>query len=377
MCWTYPGRRPRAGDCRVLNEAGVGGRMEREGPVHEGIEIGFEGGASIDLKSLMGKAVTLYGQTEMTRDLMDARAKHWRAVDLRSREWRCRTFQATDPRVTYRHDGKNDEIKCGFIAGCDGFHGVCRGPRHQARSGIRARLSVRLVRGPGRHAAGLERTHLYPPRPWFCTRPMRSPTRSRYYLQCSLAEDVDDWSDERFWEEFRRRIDDEADRVSVTVRHWRKASRRCAASWRSRCDSAACFSRAMPRISFRPPAPRTQSRGQRRALPYRRCATTTRRIPGGLDHYSGRALARIWKAERFSWWMTMLLHTFPNSAFEAKMQGRTRIYFKCAPPQSAGGELRGPAIKRQGAFCWSMIFSNLPTPAGDRRTAQGSQPDSC
>ena len=308
----------------LLNEAGVGARMQREGLVHDGTQICVEGVRHrIDFKALTGKAVTLYGQTEITRDLMDARAKIGAPSIYEAYDVALHDFSGEHPRVTYRHDGKNGEITCGFIAGCDGFHGVSRKtvPPGAIRNFERVYpfgwLGLLSDTPPVSNELIYIRHDL-----GFALCSMRSPTRSRYYLQCSLAEDVDAWPDERFWEELRLRLDDEAQRALVTGPSLEKSI----APLRSFVAEPMRFGRLFLAGDASHIVPPTGAKGLNLAasdvyyltqalVDFYKAKSTV-----GLDHYSGRALARIWKAERFSWWMTMLLHTFPNSAFEAKMQ---------------------------------------------------------
>ena len=308
----------------LLNEAGVGARMQREGLVHDGTQICVEGVRHrIDFKALTGKAVTVYGQTEITRDLMDARAKIGAPSIYEAYDVALHDFSGEHPRVTYRHDGKNGEITCDFIAGCDGFHGVSRKtvPPGAIRNFERVYpfgwLGLLSDTPPVSNELIYIRHDL-----GFALCSMRSPTRSRYYLQCSLAEDVDAWPDERFWEELRLRLDDEAQRALVTGPSLEKSI----APLRSFVAEPMRFGRLFLAGDASHIVPPTGAKGLNLAasdvyyltqalVDFYKAKSTV-----GLDHYSGRALARIWKAERFSWWMTMLLHTFPNSAFEAKMQ---------------------------------------------------------
>jgi p-hydroxybenzoate 3-monooxygenase len=312
------------GTVDLLNEAGVGARMQREGLVHDGTQICVEGVRHrIDFNALTGKAVTVYGQTEITRDLMEARATAGAPSIYEAHDVSLHDFSGNRPRVTYRHDGKNGEITCDFIAGCDGFHGVSR--RTVPPGAIKTFERVYPFGWLGllsdtppvsdeliyiRHELG------------FALCSMRSPIRSRYYLQCSLAEDVDAWPDERFWEELRLRLDDEARRALVTGPSLEKSI----APLRSFVAEPMRFGQLLLAGDASHIVPPTGAKGLNLAASdvyylsqalvefYRQKSTA------GLDHYSARALARVWKAERFSWWMTTLLHTFPDSAFEGKMQ---------------------------------------------------------
>jgi p-hydroxybenzoate 3-monooxygenase len=312
------------GTVDLLNEAGVGARMQREGLVHDGTQICVEGVRHrIDFKALTGKAVTVYGQTEITRDLMEARATAGAPSIYEAHDVSLHDFSGNRPRVAYRHDGRNGEITCDFIAGCDGFHGVSR--KTVPPGAIKTFERVYPFGWLGllsdtppvsdeliyiRHELG------------FALCSMRSPTRSRYYLQCSLAEDVDAWPDERFWEELRRRLDDEARRALVTGPSLEKSI----APLRSFVAEPMRFGQLLLAGDASHIVPPTGAKGLNLAasdvyyLSQALVEFFRQKSTAGLDHYSARALARVWKAERFSWWMTTLLHTFPDSAFEAKMQ---------------------------------------------------------
>ena len=312
------------GAADLLDEAGVGARLHREGLVHDGTQICVEGVRHrIDFKALTGKAVTVYGQTEITRDLMEARAEVDAPSIYEAYDVGLHDFSGIHPRVTYRHDGKNGEITCDFIAGCDGFHGVSRKtvPPGAIKNFERVYpfgwlgllsdtppVSDELIYI--RHQLG------------FALCSMRSPTRSRYYLQCSLAEDVDAWPDERFWEELRLRLDDEARSALVTGPSLEKSI----APLRSFVAEPMRFGRLFLAGDASHIVPPTGAKGLNLAasdvyyLSQALVEFYRDKSAAGLDHYSARALARVWKAERFSWWMTTLLHTFPDSAFEGKMQ---------------------------------------------------------
>ncbi|MBV9237197.1 MAG: 4-hydroxybenzoate 3-monooxygenase [Xanthobacteraceae bacterium] len=308
----------------LLTEAGVGERMHAEGLVHDGTQICVDGVRHrIDFKALTGKSVTVYGQTEITRDLMDARCalglpSIYEAYDVAPHD-----FSGQHPRVTYRHDGKEGAIDCDFIAGCDGFHGVCRKsvPPGSIKNYERVYpfgwlgllsdtppVSEELIYI--RHQLG------------FALCSMRSTTRSRYYLQCSLAEDIDAWPDERFWEELKLRLDDEARAALVTGPSLEKSI----APLRSFVAEPLRFGRLFLAGDAGHIVPPTGAKGLNLAasdvyyLWQALIEFYKQKSSAGLDHYSARALARIWKAERFSWWMTTLLHTFPDQAFEGKMQ---------------------------------------------------------
>jgi p-hydroxybenzoate 3-monooxygenase len=308
----------------LLDEAGVGARMHRDGLVHDGTQLCVEGVRHrVDFKALTGKTVTVYGQTEITKDLMDGRAAAGAPTVYAAYDVALHDMFGGKPRVTYRADGKFQELECDFIAGCDGFHGISRKsvPPGAIRSYERVYpfgwlgllsdtppVSDELIYV--RHDLG------------FALCSMRSPTRSRYYIQCSLAEDIDDWPDERFWDELKLRLDAEARDRLVTGPSVEKSI----APLRSFVAEPMRFGRLLLAGDAAHIVPPTGAKGLNLAasdVRYLSQAFIEHYQEGsaaGLDHYSSRALARVWKAERFSWWMTMLLHTFPDSGFDQKMQ---------------------------------------------------------
>ena len=206
------------GTIDLLDRAGVGARLHAQGLVHGGLELGFDGMRHrIDLHGATGKNVTIYGQTEITKDLMDARAAAGAKTVYEAEDVSVHDFDGKQPSVRYRKDGVEHEIACDFIAGCDGFHGVCRQSVPQAALQTYERVypfgwlgilsdtppvSEELIYA--NHARGFA----------LCT--MRSRTRSRYYLQCALDENIEAWPDARFWDELRLRLDQETAARLVT-----------------------------------------------------------------------------------------------------------------------------------------------------------------
>ncbi|MGZ5234584.1 MAG: 4-hydroxybenzoate 3-monooxygenase [Burkholderiales bacterium] len=308
----------------LLDEAGVGARMHRDGLEHGGTQICVEGVRHrVDFKELTGKTVMVYGQTEITKDLMDGRAAAGAPMVYAAYDVALHDIFGNRPRVTYRADGKSHEIECDFIAGCDGFHGISR--KSVPPGAIKTYERVYPFGWLGllsdtppvseeliyvRHELG------------FALCSMRSPTRSRYYIQCSLAEDVDASPDERFWDELKLRLDVEARERIVTGPSIEKSI----APLRSFVAEPMRFGRLLLAGDASHIVPPTGAKGLNLAASDVRYLSQAlvehyeEKSAAGLDHYSSRALARVWKAERFSWWMTMLLHTFPDSGFDQKMQ---------------------------------------------------------
>ena len=312
--------------CDLLDEAGVGARMHADGMVHHGIELCFGGARHrIDLTGLTGgKHVTVYGQTEVTRDLMDARAAAGLATVYHARDVALHDFDGNTPRLTYSHGGEVHEIRCDFIAGCDGYHGVSRASVPPAALSIFEKvypfgwLGVLADTPPVAHEliySNHERG--------FALCSMRSATRTRYYVQCALHDKVEQWSDAAFWDELRRRLDPQAAEALVTGPSIEKSI----APLRSFVAEPMRFGSLFLAGDAAHIVPPTGAKGLNLAASDVRFLSRaliehyTERSRAGIDHYSERCLRRIWKAERFSWWFTGLMHRFPETgAIGQKLQ---------------------------------------------------------
>ena len=302
----------------------VGARLHREGLVHDGTQICVDGiRHRIDFKALTGKSVTVYGQTEVTKDLMDGREAAGLKTIYQAYDVTPYDFSVNSPFVMLRFDGKEQRIDCDFIAGCDGFHGVSRKsvPAGAIKSFERVYPFGWLGLLSNTPPVSDELIYIRHER-GFSLCSMRSPTRSRYYLQCSLAEQIDDWTDERFWEELKLRLDDEGREKLVTGPSIEKSI----APLRSFVAEPMRFGRLFLAGDAAHIVPPTGAKGLNLAASDVRYLSQgliehyKEKSNAGLDQYSSRALARVWKAERFSWWMTTLLHSFPDQPFEEKMQ---------------------------------------------------------
>ncbi|MEK9803436.1 MAG: 4-hydroxybenzoate 3-monooxygenase [Curvibacter sp.] len=310
----------------LLDEAGVGARMHQEGLVHGGFDMLFKGQRHrIDMNRLTGgKNVMVYGQTEVTRDLMDARQAAGLTTIYEAANVQVHDFDTQKPRVTWEKDGQTHELQCDFIAGCDGFHGVCRAsaPRNAIREYEKVYnfgwLGLLSDTPPVHHEliyANSERG--------FALCSQRSHTRSRYYLQVPLTDKVEQWSDQAFWDELKRRLDPEAREQLVTGPSIEKSI----APLRSFVTEPLRFGRMFLAGDAGHIVPPTGAKGLNLA------ATDVKYLLNGLveyyqdkseagiDRYSELALKRIWRAERFSWWFTTLMHRFPeNGEIGQKLQ---------------------------------------------------------
>jgi p-hydroxybenzoate 3-monooxygenase len=312
------------GTVDLLDAVGVGARLHAEGLPHDGFDLCFGGERHrIDLHGLTGKRVTVYGQTEVTRDLMAHRAGVGRTTVYGADGVAIHGFDGDSPSVTWSQGSTAHTLEADFIAGCDGFHGVCRAsvPAPAITTyertypfgwmGLLADVPPvhhELIYGNTAHG--------------FILASMRSMTRSRYYVQCPLDDEVADWPDERFWAEFRRRLPaDDAARL-VTGPSIEKTI----APLRSFVAEPMRFGTLLLAGDAAHIVPPTGAKGLNLAASD--VAMLAQAMvghyagdPQAIDRYSPRALARVWKAERFSWWMTSLLHRFDDTgAFGAKMQ---------------------------------------------------------
>ena len=310
----------------LMDEAGVGERMHKEGLVHGGLELLYAGKRHrIDMKKLTGgKNVMVYGQTELTRDLMDARQAVGLPTVYEARNVTVHDFDTRKPRVKYEKDGKAYEIDCDFIAGCDGFHGVCRASA--PRSAITEYEKVYPFGWLGvlsdTPPVSKELIYINSPR-GFSLCSQRSLTRSRYYLQVPLTDKVEEWTDDAFWQELRLRLDGEGRERLVTGPSLEKSI----APLRSFITEPMRFGRMLLAGDAGHIVPPTGAKGLNLAATDVKYLSSAfieyykDKTEAGIDSYSARCLRRIWKAERFSWWFTTLMHRFPeDSAIVAKFQ---------------------------------------------------------
>jgi p-hydroxybenzoate 3-monooxygenase len=317
----------------LLREAGVGARMDSEGLVHDGFELAFDGRCErIDLKDLTGgKTVMIYGQTEVTRDLMQARAHCGAKTFYSASNVQPHELQGEQPYVTFEHNGERLRLDCDYIAGCDGFHGV-------ARQSIPAGVLKEFERvypfgwlGILADTPPVAEELIYASHErGFALCSMRSPTRTRYYVQVGAEERVEDWSDERFWNELKSRLPAEVAERLVTGPSIEKSI----APLRSFVVEPMQHGRLFLLGDAAHIVPPTGAKGLNLAASdvntlYRILLKVYREGRSELlEQYSKICLRRIWKAERFSWWMTSLLHRFPDTdAFSRRMQQTELDYF--------------------------------------------------
>jgi p-hydroxybenzoate 3-monooxygenase len=301
----------------LLDEAGVGERMHREGLVHDGFEMLWEGRRHrIDMKQLTGgKKVMVYGQTELTRDLMEARQSAQLPTVYDAADVALHDFDGARPHVSFVHQGVQHRLDCDFIAGCDGFHGVSRAsiPRNVIREYEKVYPFGWLGLLSDTPPVSDELIYVNSPR-GFALCSQRSRTRSRYYLQVPLTERIENWSDDAFWQELRLRLDDEGRERLITGPSLEKSI----APLRSFVSEPLRFGSLFLAGDAGHIVPPTGAKGLNLA------ATDVKYLSNafiefygqgsrtGIDTYSERCLRRIWKAERFSWWFTSLMHSFPE-----------------------------------------------------------------
>ena len=328
------------GTIDVLDRAGVAARLHAEGLVHAGLEICFSGVRHrIDLHGPTGKNVTIYGQTEITRDLMEARAAADATTVYEAEDVSVHGFDGEQPKVRYRKDGVAHEIDCDFIAGCDGFHGVCRQSVPQAAIKTFERVYPFGWLGVLSDTPPVSEELIYVNHErGFALCTMRSRSRSRYYVQCALDEKIEAWSDERFWDELRARLDSATAERLITGPSIEKSI----APLRSFVAEPMRFGRLFLAGDAAHIVPPTGAKGLNLAasdIHYLSSALIDYYASGRaveLDAYSEKCLRRIWQAERFSWWMTSILHRFPeNGAFGEKIQRAELEYLVDSPTARA------------------------------------------
>jgi p-hydroxybenzoate 3-monooxygenase len=314
------------GTVDLLDRLGLGARLHAEGLVHGGVELSFGGRRHrIDLNKLTaGKNVTVYGQTEITRDLMDAHRAMGSRIVYGAEQVSLHDFGGARPSVRWVHAGTAQHAECDFIAGCDGFHGVCRASVPAAAIQTFERVYPFVWLGVLSDTPPVSNEVMYTNHErGFALCSMRSMTRSRHYVQCSLDDSVEQWSDARFWDELRRRLDPQAAAALVTGPSLEKSI----APLRSFVAEPMRFGRLFLAGDAAHIVPPTGAKGLNLAasdvalLSEALIEHYRDHSDAGIDAYSQRCLRRVWRAVRFSWWLTSLLHKFPDTgAFGQRIQ---------------------------------------------------------
>jgi p-hydroxybenzoate 3-monooxygenase len=304
------------GTVDLLSEIGVGARMKREGLVHHGIELRFHGrGHRIDFKDLTGgKAITIYSQHEVLKDLNHARLASGGKVFFEVDDVSVHDFNGPGPKIRYRKNGESYELVCDFIAGCDGFHGVCRTSIPQGvltqydRTYPFGWLGI-LAEAP---PSSDELIYAYHDR-GFALLSMRTPQISRLYLQCAPEEDIQTWPDERIWQELHTRL---------AAENWRLTEgpiiQKGITGMRSFVVEPMHYGRLFLAGDSAHIVPPTGAKGLNLAIADVRVLADafgefySHGCHDLLDRYSAICLRRVWKVQRFSWWMTSMLHRFPD-----------------------------------------------------------------
>jgi p-hydroxybenzoate 3-monooxygenase len=329
------------GFAKLMREAQCGERMDREGEIHDGFFIADNGKMSrVDLhKHSGGSSVVVYGQTELTRDLYEARDRMNGVVIHNAEDVQPHDLKSNQPYVTYRSGDEVVRIDCDYVIGADGFHGVSRKsiPRDVLKEyekvypfgwlGVLSRtkpVSPELIYA--KHERG------------FALCSLRSQVLSRYYIQVPLTDTVEDWSDDKFWEELKRRLPADVAERLVTGPSIEKSI----APLRSFVAEPMRYGNLFLAGDAAHIVPPTGARGLNSAasdIYYLYHALVAHYKDGddaGLDNYSAKALARVWKAQRFSWWMTTMLHTFPDSLPYDQKLSETELAYLFASERAQG-----------------------------------------
>ncbi|MGE0503077.1 MAG: 4-hydroxybenzoate 3-monooxygenase [Rhizobiaceae bacterium] len=306
------------GTCGLLEQARAGERMRSEGLPHDGFDIAFDGRRHrIDLHGLTGgRRVMVYGQTELTHDLMERRMATGGISVYDAADVTPHDFDTGRPYLTYRKDGAEHRLDCDFIIGCDGYHGVCRKSVPADAIALFERVYPFGWLGIIADVRPVSPELIYANHPrGFALCSMRSMRRSRYYVQCSLDDRVEEWPDERFWDELRARLPQDTAAAVTTGPSVEKSI----APLRSFVAEPMRFGQLFLAGDAAHIVPPTGAKGLNLAasdVHYLFEGLRDHyldRSDAALDAYSTRALSRVWKAERFSWWMTSTMHKFPEA----------------------------------------------------------------
>lgn len=317
------------GTVDTLNEAGLGERMRRQGMVHRGIELSFNGARHrLDMHELTGgRAITVYGQQEVVKDLIRERLNSAAPLFFEVEDTSIDDLDSDKPKIRFRKDGESHEIICDFVAGCDGFHGICR-PTVMAISAAGLQVFDRVY--PFGWLGILAESKPPSEELIYCNHPrgfalfsMRSPEITRLYIQCEPDEDIANWPDDRIWQELELRLgaDDSIRLAEGTI------LQKGVTPMRSFVTEPMQYGKLFLAGDSAHIVPPTGAKGMNLAVADVRIlsrALASFYKTGQTDllaQYSGICLRRIWRAEHFSWWMTSLLHRFPeHSPFQQRMQ---------------------------------------------------------
>jgi p-hydroxybenzoate 3-monooxygenase len=309
----------------LLNETGLGERMRREGLVHHGINLRFEGRTHhIDFAELTGRGITIYAQGEVIKDLVDARLAFGASLFFEAENVSPRDFDSARPRILFQKHGEQEELVCDFIAGCDGFHGVCRPSIPASALTVYQRdypfgwLGI-LAEAP---PSSEELIYAYHQR-GFALLSMRSPQLSRLYIQCTPDEDIRLWPDEKIWRELQARL--------ASMEGWKLIEgpvlQKNVAKMHSFVVEPMQYGRLFLAGDAAHIVPPTGAKGLNLAVADVRVLARAiiEFYRSGrkdlLDKYSETCLSRVWKVQRFSWWMTAMLHRFADdNAFDQRRQ---------------------------------------------------------
>jgi p-hydroxybenzoate 3-monooxygenase len=327
------------GSAEVLRDAGVGERMDREGLVHGGIYLCFEGARHhIPMSELTGgRSVMIYGQTEVVKDLITARLSYDAPLRFECSDVSVHGLDGAQPTVRYQHDGGERELRCEIIAGCDGFHGICRPSIPPGVMNVWEReypfgwLGILAEVAPSTD----ELIYAYHER-GFALHSMRSPQISRLYVQVAPDEDVANWSDRRVWDELQTRLG--SDGFELTEGPVLEKS---ITPMRSFVAAPMRYGNLFLAGDAAHIVPPTGAKGLNLAFAdvivlaqalHEHFSTGS---PAGLDQYSDRCLARVWRAQHFSWWMTTMLHIDPGDDSYARQLQRSQLQYVCGSKAAA------------------------------------------
>jgi len=326
------------GTTELLELVGCGERMHAEGMIHLGFDLAFDGQRHrIDLQEMSGgKTVMVYGQTEVTKDLMSRRSETSGITIYEAQNVQLHDFDTDQPWVSYQKDGVEHRVDCDFIAGCDGFHGISRASVPDQAIEIYEKVYPFGWLGILADVPPVSHELIYANHPrGFALCSMRSMTRSRYYVQCTLEDKVEEWSDDRFWDELRLRLPPDAAEQVTTGPSIEKSI----APLRSFVSEPLRFGSMFICGDAAHIVPPTGAKGLNLAASdvlYLFNALQEyyeENSESGLEAYSEKALSRVWKAVRFSWWMTTMMHRFPDTGtFGQKIQEAELHYLTSSTP---------------------------------------------